>query len=99
VQSAEEAQALVARAKAAVETAGGEAAYDLFYDEPADTPYEDYDAESASQFDGILVKQVDGSLTHIGAISPLPQALNQRLMFRRIHVSAAYRDAVAGVCR
>jgi HD superfamily phosphohydrolase len=97
VKSAEEAQSLVTQAKSAVEAAGGEPSYDLFYDEPADTPYEDYRADSPSEFDGILVKQVDGTLTHIGAISPLPQALNQRLMFRRIHVSAPYRDAVAGV--
>jgi hypothetical protein len=28
-------------------------------------------------------------------ISPLPRALNERLMYRRIHVAAEYRDAAA----
>jgi HD superfamily phosphohydrolase len=91
----DEASARLAKAQAAVESAGGEAAYDLFYDEPADTPYDAYRLEGASGSDEIVVKHADGRLTPFSAISPLPQALNQRLMFRRIHVAAPYRDLVA----
>jgi HD superfamily phosphohydrolase len=95
VKDAEEAQGLVARAEAAVTAAGGEAAYDVFYDEPRDTPYDTYQPEGSQESDGIVVKNRDGTLTPLSAISPLPRALNERLMFRRLHVAAAYRDVVA----
>jgi hypothetical protein len=42
---------------------------------------------------------VDGGVTRLAEISPLPKALNQRLMFRRIHVSAPYRDVVVGALK
>jgi hypothetical protein len=45
--------------------------------------------------DGIVVKNRDGTLTPLSAISPLPRALNERLMFRRLHVAGGYRDVVA----
>jgi HD superfamily phosphohydrolase len=92
---AQEAAALVRKAQEAVHAAGGEAAYDLFYDEPADTPYDAYQPDGAEGSEEIAVKQTDGKVTPFSALSPLPQALNQRLMFRRIHVAADYRDAVA----
>jgi HD superfamily phosphohydrolase len=91
----DEAAAWFAKAEAAVTAAGGEAAYDLFYDEPADTPYDVYRPELAEGADEIVVKQAEGKLTPLSAISPLPAALNQRLMFRRIHVAGEYRDVVA----
>jgi HD superfamily phosphohydrolase len=93
-QVANVAEAL-ARAEAAVTAAGGEAAYDLFYDEPVDTPYDTYQPEGAQESDGIMVMNPDGKLTRFSAISPVPRALNERLMFRRLHVAAAYRDVAA----
>jgi hypothetical protein len=45
------------------------------------------------------VKEVDGRVTRLAELSPLPGALNQRLMFRRIHVRAEYRVAVVGAVR
>jgi HD superfamily phosphohydrolase len=95
VTDATAARALVARAEAAVTAAGGDANYDLFYDEPADTPYDTYRPEGAQESDGIVVKDASGKLTRFSDISPLPQALNQHLMFRRLHVATAYRDLVA----
>jgi HD superfamily phosphohydrolase len=90
------ARAVYARAETAVAEAGGDPAYDLFYDEPADTSYEPYESTApADESDAILVKQPDGRLTRFSEISSLPQALNQRLMFRRIHAAAAYRQVVA----
>jgi hypothetical protein len=77
---------------AAVTEAGGDAAYDLFYDEPADTPYEMYDGQSAAV--DILVQDRQGRLSSLANISPLPQALNRQLMFRRLHVAAAFRPRV-----
>lgn len=96
---AQEAAALFAKAEAAVTAAGGEAAYDLFYDEPADTPYDTYRAEATEGADEIGVKHADGKLTPFSSISPLPEALNLRLMFRRIHVAGGYRDVAGAAVR
>jgi HD superfamily phosphohydrolase len=90
-----EAERLVKKAEAAVTAAGGEANYDLFYDEPSDTPYDAYRPDGVQESDGIVVKNRDGTLTPLSAISPLPRALNERLMFRRLHVAGGYRDVVA----
>jgi HD superfamily phosphohydrolase len=99
IATADQAAALYTKAQAAVAASGGEPTYDLFYDEPIDTPYDTYPPASVEISDEILVKQPDGKLTPFSEISPLPQALNQRLMFRRIHVAAEYRDAVAAAVR
>jgi HD superfamily phosphohydrolase len=95
VTDGEQAKGLVARAQAAVTAAGGEASYDLFYDEPADTPYDAYRPEGAQESEGIVVKDAGGKLTRFSEISPLPRALNEHLMFRRLHVAAGYREVVA----
>ena len=90
------------RAADAVARAGGDEAYDLFYDEPSDTPYETFEAAeqaSSDDDDGIVVKGNDGQLTPLDKISPLPKALNQRLMFRRVHVRAEFRDAVVAAIK
>ena len=80
-------------ATAAVTEAGGDATYDLFYDEPADTPYEMYDGQSSTV--DILVQDRQGGLVSLANISPLPQTLNRQLMFRRLHVADPFRDRVA----
>ena len=52
---------VVAAARAAVAAAGGDPAYDLFYDEPADTPYEAYSpAPAGGGADEILVQDAAG---------------------------------------
>jgi hypothetical protein len=76
----------------AVTTAGGDPAYDLFYDEPGDTPYEIYDGQTTTG--DILVQDRQGKLSSFAAISPLTQALNRQLMFRRLHVLPEYRETV-----
>ncbi|HXE51569.1 MAG TPA: HD domain-containing protein [Tepidisphaeraceae bacterium] len=86
--------AMVQAAEAAVEKAGGDPAYDVFYDEPKDTPYETYYPDHCSGSSDILVRDPGGSLIHFGDLSPLTRALNSQLMFRRIHVSDAYRNVV-----
>jgi HD superfamily phosphohydrolase len=90
------AMAAFGRAQEAVASAGGEPAYELFLDEPADTAYVAR-AESGGAFcppDGILVRESDGKVIDFAQISPLVVALNRQLMFRRIHVAEQWRDAV-----
>jgi HD superfamily phosphohydrolase len=95
VSDAQEAAGLLDRAACAVAGAGGDSKYDLFYDQPADTPYDTYRPEGAAETDGIVVKQPNGALVRFSELSPLPRALNERLMYRRIHVAAEYREAAA----
>ena len=95
-------------AQRAVAAAGGDATYDVFYDEPADTPYDerlggsganpgiDQGCGGASQ---ILVHGADGTLAPIGTVSPLSRALSAQLMFRRLHVAPPYRDIAESAVR
>ncbi len=89
---ASEAAEQVAAAEGAMKAAGGDPAYDMFYDEPTETPYEKYSPEEGEH--EILVKSLDGKVTAFAEISPLPDALNRQLMFRRIHVAEAWKDVV-----
>lgn len=92
----QESSAIVSAAEEAVSAAGGEPGYELFYDEPADTPYETFSPDNSAASE-IYVKLPSGELTSIVNLSPITQALNRDLMFRRIHVSAKYRDVVLKV--
>jgi HD superfamily phosphohydrolase len=97
-------ESLVAAAGQAVSAAGGDPAYDLFFDAPENTPYEFFrgkisDAASASKSTDILVQDADGRLTSFSEISPLTQALHRQLMFRRLHVAPAYRSVVLAAVR
>jgi HD superfamily phosphohydrolase len=80
---------LFAAAQDVVKHAGGDADYDLFFDEPARDVDEEFGAA-----DQILVKRADGPVSRFAANSPLVAALNRQLLFRRIHVAEEYRDAV-----
>jgi hypothetical protein len=83
------------RAQQAVSAAGGDGVYDLFLDEPQDAPYEAFQPDQAGSAAGeILVRDHAGKLTPFATLSPLPQAMNRQLMFRRIHVAAGWRDVV-----
>src|SRR5688572_19494633 len=91
---AERVPVLVEAAEHAVHDAGGEPGYELFYDEPRNTPYEVFADQLPADASEILVRENDGTLTPFGAISPLTGALNSQLMFRRLHVAGARRDVV-----
>lgn len=86
-----DAPAAFERARRAVLAAGGDANYDLFYDEVGDTPYKAEGGDAP-----ILVCGPDGVLTDFETVSPFFQGLSQRLTFRRLHVAAEYRDVAAG---
>lgn len=85
----------VAAAERALEAAGGDPTYDLFYDEPADTPYEIFHPDRCGAAGEILVRDPAGNATSFAALSPLTQALNRQLMFRRLHVAPQWKDLVA----
>lgn len=88
---------IVAGACHAVERTGGEPAYDLFYDEPADTPYHLDETAGPEASKQILVREEDGRLTDVASVSPFTRALARQLMFRRLHVAEEYRDTVMSV--
>jgi len=99
VESVEEARMLATSAVRAVEAAGGDPTYDLFYDEPSDTPYEVYHPDTCGTAGGdILVIDPNETARSIGAISPFTQALNRQLMFRRLHVAPQWKDTAAAAC-
>lgn len=78
-----ERDAAVQKVADAITEAGGEAAYEMFYDEPADT---------SSDAAGILVKDDSGNLRPIAGISPLVEAMNRQLWFCRLHIAPAWRE-------
>ncbi len=84
-----------AAAETVVAQAGGDVAYDLFLDEPSDTPYEiTFSPHGVSPAEGIFVMDPQGKLREFSAISPLSAALNRQLMFRRLHVQAHLKPEV-----
>jgi HD superfamily phosphohydrolase len=97
VDTPERAGELVALAQAAIKTAGGDPAYDLFYDEPSDTPYETYYPDNCGATGEILVRDSEGALVPFALLSPLTSALKRQLMFRRLHVAPQWRDDIARI--
>jgi hypothetical protein len=89
----EEVAGMLARAKAAVCAAGGDGDYDLFYDEPADTPYDLGEGHGEHERQ-IAVVDHQGKVVAFSELSNLPEALNRQLAFRRIHVASCYVDRV-----
>ncbi len=86
-----DASAAFVRAAQAVLDAGGDPEYDLFFDEATDTPY----AIDPANEKGIKIMMSDGSLRDISDVSPMTEALNRQLAFRRIHVREEFRDRAA----
>jgi len=83
------AEAAVAAAGAAIAAAGGDAGYDLIYDQPADTPYQ---AGLPGDPGELKVCDAAGKTVTFAELSPLSTALNQQLMFRRLHVAEAWKQ-------
>jgi HD superfamily phosphohydrolase len=79
-------------AERALADAGADVAYEMFYDQIADTAYEFNDQE-------ILVCDADNRAVPFAQISPLSRALNQELTFRRIHVAPQWRDLAQGAVK
>jgi HD superfamily phosphohydrolase len=92
------AAAAVETARAVVTAKGGDADYDLFFDEPVETPYETYSAENPAAAE-ILVVDDSGSARTLAELSPLVGAMNRQLMFRRLHVTGEMKSAVAAALK
>jgi HD superfamily phosphohydrolase len=91
----ETAKRVFATAVQHVRDAGGDPAYDLFYDEPADTPYEAYRPDASEGNSGeIVVLDTGGGVSPFAAVSPITQALNRQLMFRRIHFKPEWKELI-----
>lgn len=88
----EQSLAAVQAVENAVQRAGGESDYDLFFDEPADTPYATYQPDHAEAGSEIMVADASGRLREFATVSPVPDALNRQLMFRRLHVASEWRE-------
>jgi HD superfamily phosphohydrolase len=92
-------QEIVAEAETAVKDGGGDPAYDLFYDEPSDTPYETSHARRGGEAADIAVRDAWGDLTPFSSVSPFTRTLDQQLMFRRLHVAPHWAPKVTDVLR
>lgn len=87
-------QQIVTTAEEVVREGGGEPAYDLFYDEIADTPYEKYDPATGDGKNEILVCDPEANLSEFATVSPIVEGLNRELTFRRLHVHPAWKDRI-----
>ncbi len=83
----------------AVARAGGDPAYDLFFDEPESTPYETYLPDDPAAAKEILVIDRGGNLKPFTEMSPFVAALNQLMTYRRLHFNPQYRDVIVGEIR
>ena len=90
-------EAMVQRAEALVNDAGGEAAYTLFYDAPADTPYKL--GGNATAAEEILILEADGRTRTLAEESPFADGLIRQLSFKRLHVAESWRGRVEAVLR
>jgi HD superfamily phosphohydrolase len=79
------------RAESALKSAGGDPSYDMFVDEAQDTAYEPF---AEGQSTGIVVQLPDGQSSDLSTLSTLPNALNQQLGFRRLHIRTEMRHVV-----
>ncbi len=93
VSDPEKLRQVVAAAQAIVDEQGGESAYTMFYDEPADTPYKANPDEPTAASE-IIVVEADRSVSTLAEISPFIEGLVQQLTFRRLHVSEVWRGRV-----
>ena len=88
------AAAALKRAVDALIHAGGDPAYDLFYDEPADTPYEAVTPDDPAGMNEIQLVDRAGNLKPFTSGSPFVASL-KHFAFRRIHVRAEWKPLVA----
>lgn len=84
----------LAAAWSAIEQQGGDPSYDLFYDQPSDTPYQLDESGPDGAVGEILVCPPDGPALPLAEVSPLPATLNHQLEFRRLHVEPQWASVV-----
>lgn len=90
-----DALAAVVRAQDAVQKTGGDPAYEVLYDEPSDAAFESDPGDDATNRDAdVLILNDSGGLIPFREISPMSQALNRQLMFRRLHIAPERAEMV-----
>jgi HD superfamily phosphohydrolase len=94
IADAEQARAVYLAAESAIARAGGDPAYDLFFDEPANTPFPATSSSPACDTDSIFIRDAAGQLTDFSKTSPIAAALDRQLMFRRIHVREEWKPLI-----
>lgn len=95
----DKARKLAAEAEKAITQAGGETRYEVFFDEPEDTPYEENFDATQNESEEILVLDRGGSLSPLGKVSPMTTVLKQQLMFRRLHFAEQWKPVVLDVLK
>ncbi|HEV2294644.1 MAG TPA: HD domain-containing protein [Tepidisphaeraceae bacterium] len=89
-------RAIATKIERAIAEEGGEPEYEMFLDQPADTPYAIQAAGAAE----IMVRDdAGGGLIPFASVSPLTVVLNQQTTFTRVHVAYRWRDLVAKVVK
>lgn len=89
----EHARRVAAVAERAIAQEAADPRYEVFFDEPEDTPYEEtFDTSDTGE--EILVRDHHGQLTPLARVSPLTKVLNQQLMFRRLHFAEHWKPLV-----
>jgi HD superfamily phosphohydrolase len=95
------ARSALTAAQRALGEAGADVSYEIFYDQPADTPY--WMDAPRGEVEGaeteILVSNQENVAVPFGTLSPLSRALNRELMFRRIHVAPQWRPLIQDAIR
>ena len=86
----------LADAASAVTRAGGDPAIHLFYDEPADTPYETFRPDGRGA-DEIIILDDAGRSVPFGRLSAVSAVLNRQLMFRRLHVAPQFAPLLSSL--
>lgn len=82
-------EALIANLRDRVAAAGGDGDYDLFYDQPNDTPYDVAEVDRSGARE-IVVLEESGEVVPLTRLSRLPEALNRQLQFKRLHVAGQW---------
>lgn len=90
----EQVEQIVKTATQTIDNAGGDSAYAMFYDEPADTPYKTAHPNQPTIASEILIREPSGDCNTLAEISPFTDALVQQLRFRRLHISEQWRGRV-----
>lgn len=89
----EHARKIAAVAERAIAQQATDARYEVFFDEPEDTPYE-RNFDSSDTGEEILVRDYRSVLTPLARVSPMTKVLNQQLMFRRLHFAEQWKPIV-----
>ena len=99
IEDQKQAAEIIQVAQKTVAESGGDPAYDLFVDEPSETAFNSPQPEPDKTDDGPEEEQIQvitntQQVTPLNQHSPLPDTLNKRLRFKRLHILPVWRERV-----